>query len=376
MEESNNFDALSLDNILDDNDVQWLDETFDDQSPSVDTEDEDIEDTTEVDSEEEEPESVSSSTERNKDKGDTRQGSVSSSPNFYSSIAETFANEGILPDLDEETIASIQTPQDLRNAIDEYIKSEMGAQNRRIIEALNNGGEGSVIKSYESVIAQLQNIDKEFVKQETDESEQLRRQLIYQDFINRGFTPDRATKEVNKAISNGSDVDDALEALDSILDYNVKRYTDYLNALKAQSQQEAAAREAEAKEVTETVLNPDYKFFGQLNVDKRTRQRILENMTKPVERDKKGNTYTAIQKYGREHPKECQIAIATLFTLTDGFKTLDKLVSSEVNKKVKKGFKDLENRINNTARDAFGNLKYSSGVSDNGIIGDGFTLAL
>lgn len=45
-----------------------------------------------------------------------------------------------------------------------------------------------------------------------------------------------------------------------------------------------------------------------------------------------------------------------LFTLTDGFKSLDKLVGSKVKKGIKKGLRDLEDKINNTSRDSYGNL--------------------
>ena len=48
---------------------------------------------------------------------------------------------------------------------------------------------------------------------ENNEGENLRKQLIYQDFINRGYSKERATREVQKSFNSGSDIDDAKEAL-------------------------------------------------------------------------------------------------------------------------------------------------------------------
>ena len=56
--------------------------------------------------------------------------------------------------------------------------------------------------------------------------------------------------------------------------------------------------------------------------------------------------------------------IGLLFTLTDGFKSLDKLVKGKVKKEVNKGLRELENMITNTSRTTDGNLRYVSGVND------------
>lgn len=69
--------------------------------------------------------------------------------------------------------------------------------------------------------------------------------------------------------------------------------------------------------------------------------------------------------------------VGLLFTLTDGFKSLDKLVGSKVKKGIKKGLRDLESKINNTSRDSYGNLQFASGVTDDeSYLGKGIRLAL
>ena len=105
-------------------------------------------------------------------------------------------------------------------------------------------------------------------------------------------------------------------------------------------------------------------YLGGLELDKKTRQEIYENITKPVYKDKNtGQVYTAIQKYEMEHPDDFLTITGLLFTLTDGYQNLDRLTSRKVKKELQKGFRTLESKINNTSRDSNGNLRFTSGVS-------------
>ena len=65
-----------------------------------------------------------------------------------------------------------------------------------------------------------------------------------------------------------------------------------------------------------------------------------------------------------EHPEEYMAKLGLLFVLTNGFENLDDLVGRKAKKAIKKGFADLENKINNSYRDSRGNLKFTSGSKD------------
>ena len=68
--------------------------------------------------------------------------------------------------------------------------------------------------------------------------------------------------------------------------------------------------------------------------------------------------------------------LGLIFTLTDGFKNLDGLVKGKVRKEVKKGLRELENVINNTARTSDGNLRFVGDTDDDSdsYIGKGWTI--
>lgn len=380
------MEELSLDNILTGSEIEnlFVDEEIQEPVPEdTGKEKEDKpekgkekkeKETTEVnvDSLFTEPESVGSGDTEEKEDTDPDKGSTS--PKFYSSIAKAFAEEGIFPDLDEDTISKVKTPEDLRKLIDKQIKAGLDERQKRVDEALGVGVEPDTIRQYEGALNYLDSLTNDTITAETDEGEKLRKQLIYQDFINRGYSKERASREVQKSLNGGTDVDDAKEALKSNKEYFKSKYDEVIEDAKEEEEAEVAKRKEQAEKLKTSILT-DKKVFGEIEVDKTTRQRIYDNIAKPVYKDPEtGEMLTAIQKYEMEHRTEFLKNLGLIFTLTDGFKTLDGLVKGKVRKEVKRGFRELENTLNNTARTSDGNLNYASGVDSESFIGKGWTI--
>ena len=323
------------------------------------------------------PESVGSGKENTEEKEDTTpKGNGTSPKNFYSSIAKALKEEGIFPDLDDEGLSKVKDPEDFRDLIDQQIKAGLDERQKRIDEALNAGVEPTEIRKYENTINFLDSIKEENISDEGDKGEKLRKDLIYQDFINRGYSKERATREVQKSFNAGTDIDDAKEALKSNIDFFRDKYDELVNDAKSEAEQEEKERKEQAEKLKSSILN-DKDVFGDLSVDKSTRQKIYDNIAKPVYKDPEtGEYFTAIQKYEMENRTDFLKNIGLLFTLTDGFKNLDGLVKGKVKKEVKKGLRELEHTLNNTARTSDGNLKFVSGVDEDpeSFIGKGWNL--
>lgn len=323
------------------------------------------------------PESVGSGKEDNiEEKKDTHPKGNGASPNFYSSIAKALKEEGIFPDLDDDSFSKIEHPEDFRDLIENQIKAGLDEKQKRIDEALNVGIEPTEIKKYENTINFLDDITDDRISDEGETGEKLRKDLIYQDFINRGYSKERATREVQKSFNAGTDIEDAKEALKSNIDYFKDKYDELINNAKAEVEKEEKKKKEQAEQLKSSILN-DKNIFGDLSVDKSTRQKIYDNISKPIYKDPEtGEFYTAIQKYEMENRTEFLKNIGLLFTLTDGFKNLDGLIKGKVNKEVKKGLRELEHTINNTARTSDGNLRFVSGVDDDpeSIIGKGWNI--
>lgn len=323
------------------------------------------------------PESVGSGKENTEEKEDTTpKGDGTSPKNFYSSIAKALKEEGIFPDLDDEGLSKVKDPEDFRDLIDQQIKAGLDERQKRINEALNVGVEPTEIRRYENTMNFLDSIKEENISDESDKGENLRKNLIYQDFINRGYSKERAAREVQKSFNAGTDIDDAKEALKSNIDFFRDKYDELVNDAKSEAEQEEKERKEQAEKLKSSILN-DKDVFGDLSVDKSTRQRIYDNIAKPVYKDPEtGEYFTAIQKYEMENRTDFLKNIGLLFTLTDGFKNLDGLVKGKVKKEVKKGLRELEHTLNNTARTSDGNLKFVSGVDEDpeSFIGKGWNL--
>ena len=384
-------EELSLDNILGAEEIENLfvedDETqgtppVNEEPPKKEEEpSKDKEETTEVVDVDnlftDTPESVGSGKENTEEKEDTTpKGDGTSPKNFYSSIAKALKEEGIFPDLDDEGLSKVKDPEDFRDLIDQQIKAGLDERQKRIDEALNAGVEPTEIRKYENTINFLDSIKEENISDEGDKGEKLRKDLIYQDFINRGYSKERATREVQKSFNAGTDIDDAKEALKSNIDFFRDKYDELVNDAKSEAEQEERERKEQAEKLKSSILN-DKDVFGDLSVDKSTRQKIYDNIAKPVYKDPEtGEYFTAIQKYEMENRTDFLKNIGLLFTLTDGFKNLDGLVKGKVKKEVKKGLRELEHTLNNTARTSDGNLKFVSGVDEDpeSFIGKGWNL--
>lgn len=379
------MEGLDVGNILDDDQLSLFGEQEEETPPAQEEETpgeeggEKKHNTAEVDPDEMfggSPESVGS--EEHKDEEDTVSVSAGTSPDFFSSIANAFAEEGIFPDLDEETVKGIKTAEDLRKAVDDQIKAGLTEQQKRVAEALDNDVEPSQIKQYENVLGYLDSIDNDSLEAEGDEGDTLRKRIIYQDYINRGFSQQRAQREVEKAFENGTDVDDAKEALESNKSYFKDAYQKILDDAKAKREKEDNENMAKAARIKSSILEGDIKFFGGVDIDKSTRQRAYDAISKPIYKDPKtGQTYTAVQKLELDNSEEFFAKLGLIYALTDGLKSIDGIVKKKVNKEVKRGLSALESKINNTQRDSRGNLRFSSGVDDTeSILGKGMRLDL
>ena len=374
-------DFLSMDNILSGDEAATLFTDFDEGEAPEETEEADnnsTNETTEANPDElfdEEPESVGSD-EDNEEREDTTPEEDGTSPNFYSSIANALKEEGVFPDLDDNDIDSIAEPEDFRDLIEQQIQAAVGERNQMIYDALSAGVPPNQIKQYENTLNYLNQISKDILNEETERGESIRRQLLQQDFLNRGYSQERAVKMTEKLFDSGDDIDEAIQALESNKQFFGAQYQQLLETARAKQQEREEAQYRQAEEIRNSIMSSD-TVFDSIPVDKKTRQQIYDVVSKPVYKDPDtGQYYTEIQKYRLEHENEFIKNIGILYTLTDGFKNINKIVGPQAKKQVKSKLRELEHTINNTQRDSGGGLKYvgnSGGYGDN-LLGNDFSI--
>lgn len=371
------MEGLSLDNILSEEQIGTLfsnEETTQEEPQEVKDEqpEETPEDINEPETTESTPEALFGeaesvgSEEETKDKKDTTLQGSDTSSNFYSSIANALVEDGVLQNLDEETLSKIQTPEDFAEAISAEIKGQMDERQKRIDEALTYGVQPTEIQKYERFIGALENITDDRLSDESDEGENLRKNVIYQDCINKGFSQEKAIKMVERSIKAGTDIEDAREALEDNKSFYRGQYKKLLDDAKKNAEEEQKNLRKQADALKNSILEED-KAFGDVVIDKNTRKRVYESICKPVFTDPEtGERLTEIQKYEMENRTDFLKNIGLLFVLTDGFKNINRLVNDKVKKETKKSLKSLEHTLSGRGTSfSGGNLQFANNSAVN-----------
>lgn len=331
---------------------------------------------------EETPESVGSGKDKEGNKEDTAadKDSDGTSPNdnFYSSIANALAVDGIFPNLDDEAVKKAVDAETFSDLIESEINARLDEKQQRISRALENGVEPTDIKRYENTLNYINNVTDAAISEESEKGEQLRYNLIYQDFINKGMTPDKAKKFTDRTVNAGTDVEDAKEALQSNKEFFSNEYNRLLQEAQEQADEEKAERAKQAKAL-ETSLMKDKQVFGDMEVSNDIRKKAFESISKPVFRNPETGEYmTAIQKYESEHRADFLKYTGLIYAMTNGFKDFDSFAKGKVRKEMKKGLRELEQTLNNTRRGADGSLRMVTSQKDdpNSYLSEGVKLDL
>lgn len=277
----------------------------------------------------------------------------------YSVTIQSLKDDGVLPDLDDEFIKTVNSPEKFIEAIDKQVAAKLDEQHRRIKEALDSGVAPEEVKELEQTVQFLDGITNEKLEDEGEEGETLRKTLIYQDLILKGFKEDKAKRAVEKAVADATDIEDAKDAYEALKGHYTTQYQEIVEAQKQTKLAEENAQKEFYTGLQKLTLDTDTPFEG-LQVDKKTRQKIYDNITKPVHKADNGIQLTELQKYASENPKELSYYMGLFYTMTDGFKKLDKFIASPVSKAKEKNIRNIEKLVE-TNKDRIGTSDFESG---------------
>lgn len=383
------MEELGLMNILGEEDVERLGLFSDPEETTAEPEEQDSAEqkndnnkTTEVNPDElfeDDPESVGSDESVKEEEGADTDNSAGASPNdndFYSSIANACVVDGAFQNLDDDAVKNVKTAEDLFNLIEMEVNARFDDKQQKLIKALENGVEASDIKRYENTLSYIDSIQEKDLTEESEKGEALRRNIIFQDFLNKGYNQERAKKLTERTIEAGTDIEDAKDALISNRDYFQGEYDRLLSEAQAEADKAAAERKQQAEKLKNDILK-DKHLFGDIEITPDIRKKVVDNVAKPVYKDPEtGEMYTALQKYEIENRADFIKYIGTIFTLTNGFKDFDSFVKGKVEKEKKKGLRELERTLTNTKRNTGGSLKLVTNAKEDpeSFIGKGWNL--
>ena len=169
---------------------------------------------------------------------DGNEGSDSSSPKLneteqlYSNLAAQFKAKGVLPELDDVT--SIKSLEDLNNAIQGRIDNSLTTRQKAIEDAQKTGVPVGEVAIKVDTIDKLKGLTRPFI--ESDNSIEFRRTAIVQDFLLKGYSPERANEMTQRSIDAGTDIADAEFAVSSIIKSEEASLQGILNDAKKNEQ--------------------------------------------------------------------------------------------------------------------------------------------
>jgi hypothetical protein len=356
-EEIENLEQLSLESLGDSDDLDFLastqeDTTSEEEQEESSEENNDIVDDPNVEATEEEAEAEEENVvdEETPEEG-TPSKDFSKTLSFF---ASALAEEGVLTSLDKDT--KIESFDDLKEVVLKTIKdNEFAGLNERqknYLKTLELGlPEDEFIKS-EKQFEDLSKITKETL----EDREDLRKQLITEDFLSKGFNKEKAEKLAQMSIDSGTDVEDAMDALEA------KRST-----IKKQQEQQVAQRKAEIEsakkqqselnnKIKSIVFDEKKEIIPGFKYNSKVAEKTYDLLTKPVDMTEDGRPLSAIAKARSENPIDFEIKLHTLFALTDGFKDFSSFYKTTKSKATQ----EFINKLNSNTLGKEGSLANSA----------------
>jgi len=369
------MDGLGLDNILG---AEQVEKMFSSEADSADGNLQDTEENSDNQSEEtvevdfsdllgNQPESVGSGNNKSEEQGDAPSSSGGTPTNIFSSIAKALKDEGVFPDTSDDDFKDIKDAASFKQFWENQVAASLDERQRRIEQALNSGANKQEIDAYQEAINLNSFLQKretaDMLEREGEEAENLRKKMMYQDFMNRGFKHERAVRLIEKSLADGTDIEDAKEAYDSCKEFYKQRVAAFQQEIEDRKKEQEAIQEKNYNNLKKHILDTD-SFYDGVKVDKMVRQKAYDAITKPTYKDESGNLLTALQRYQREKPMEFMENVAMLWALTDEFKNVDKLTKRKVQAGIKKGFDEVASVLNSTRRNNDGSLNLANTAFD------------
>lgn len=270
-------------------------------------------------------------------------------------IAEEYGLDEDIEDADEDTI---------RKMIKKAIENGIDEETKQIRIALENGVDARDIQEYKNTIEYLHSIKEDDLFVEDEEGDLLRSKLIMQDFLNQGLDEKEAKEKTKEIFKDGKDIDAAKKALKSNKDYFQSQYKELLDISKKKADDFDNEVKKQTNDLKDSIFSDD-KYLGEIDLDEKTKKLALKNISEPIYMDREsGQMLTKIQKYEKENRTGFLKNLTLLFTLTDGFTKIDKLVERSIKKRMAKEIENVEDALKNPSRNESNLTMVRSGGSN------------
>ena len=234
-------------------------------------------------------------------------GSNSSSPQLneteqlYSNLAAEFKAKGVLPELDTSKIKSLK---DIEEAIQNKINNGLSERQKFVEEAQKSGAPVSEVSEKASTIERLKSVTPEFLNDEKNIN--FRMTAIVQDFMQKGYSEQRATNLAQRSVDAGTDIEDAQFALNDLIKAEEDALQDLIDNAKNQEQ--------DSLNNIKDYISKTPEVVPGVSLTDTQKDELYNQMTTSVS-DNRDNAFMAAQK---ADPVRSRIKLEALFYLTKG----------------------------------------------------------
>jgi len=254
-----------------------------------------------------------------------------SSPPLYKSLASMLMEKGVLTSVDSSKLDDVKDEQGIADLIIAEVKAkelaDLSDLQKEAVEAFRAGVNVETFKQQKQTEQELDSITEDVIQ----ENQQLRFDLIYQDFINKGYTEEKATKFTNRSIEADDDIEDAKEALENIKQGVKERFNEQVEFEKNEKAKLVKQKADDLKALEKRILESEEPIPG-LKLNDVHRKEVLKSMMTPVSKNPvTGVEENALMKEQREN-KEFSQKLYTVFTLSKGFTDFSMFAKQETKK--------------------------------------------
>lgn len=286
--------------------------------------------------------------EDDQEEGDDANEDSESSPNLFSSVATVLHEQGILPSLDIES-TKIESADDLASSIQNevnslYEKKLISTFGEEGYEFISKGVKPEEVIDYQEKSKILDSITEDSLIEDIE----LSKNVVYEDYLLRGMSPEQATKIIERTLLAGDEVliEDAKESLGNLKISNKQLLEKKaLEAEKAAIEAEKLKADNELK-IKNSIYNTESLGKG-IELNKSTQDKVYKLMTTVVGNDSKGNPENALMKARRENTIDFDTKLYYIYELTKGFTDFSKFGKSAK----KSAISDLERAMQSNKND-------------------------
>jgi len=249
-------------------------------------------------------------------------GDKETSPQLYHTLATVLKEQGVFSSVDESSLKDVNDVKTLVDVIKKQIEAEefndLSDTQKTVLADMRAGVEPTTASKYKNAMDKLEAISEDVLA----ENKQARFDLMYQDFLSKGFSEEKAGKYANRSFELKEDLQDAREAKDSLKRNVTAQYDRLKQSDLDKEESKRNALEKSKGDLKDRILKTPEVMDG-VEVNDGLRHEIYDLMNNMVSTNPDtGIPENSLTKHQREDPVDYNHKLYYLYKVTNGFKDL------------------------------------------------------